>query len=43
MSDAEERAQNSRDITSSKCWSNLTLKCYANTSVKVEAQIVEEC
>ena len=38
MSDAEERAGNSRDITSSKCWSNLTLKCYANTFVKVEGK-----
>ena len=26
-----------------KCWSNLTLKCYANTFVKVDAQIEEEC
>ena len=26
-----------------KCWSNLTSKCNANTFVKVDAQIEEEC
>ena len=26
-----------------KCWSNLTLKCYANTSVKVDTRIEVEC
>ena len=26
-----------------KCLSNLTLKCYANTFVKVDAQIIEGC
>lgn len=26
-----------------KCWINLTLKCYAKTFVKNDAQIVEEC
>ena len=26
-----------------KCWSNLTLKCYANTFVKVDARIKVEC
>jgi len=26
-----------------KCWTNLTLKCYPNTFVEVDAQIVEGC
>ena len=26
-----------------KCWSNFTLKCYANTSVKVDTRIEVEC
>ena len=26
-----------------KCWSNIALKCYANTFVKVDAQILDIC
>ena len=34
-----------RDHTTrcTKCWCNLTLKCYANTFVKVDAQIEKDC
>ena len=32
-----------RKTRCTKCWSNLTLKCYADTFVKVDAQIEEDC
>ena len=31
------------EISAYRCWSNLTLKCYANTFANLDSQIEKEC